>query len=93
MPADLPGELVADDWAIVRECLPKGWEEQARKTGAWRRSGRKLEGPDALLRILMIHLAAGYSLKETATRAKQAGLGDLSSAAIHKRLLAAEERL
>ena len=52
-----------------------------------------MEGPDALLRILMIHLAAGYSLKETATRAKQAGLGDLSSAAIHKRLLAAEERL
>ena len=93
MPTDLPGELVADDWVIVREFLPKGWEEQARKTGAWRRSGRKLEGPDALLRILMIHLAAGYSLKETATRAKQAGLGDLSSVAIHKRLLAAEEWL
>jgi hypothetical protein len=93
MPTDFSEELVADDWAIVREFLPLGWEEQARKTGAWRRSGRKLAGPDALLRILMIHLAAGYSLKETATRARQAGLGDLSSVAIHKRLLASEEWL
>jgi hypothetical protein len=93
MPTDLAEELVADDWAIVREFLPPGWEEQARKTGAWRRSGRKLAGPDALLRILMIHLAAGHSLKETATRARQAGLGELSAVAIHKRLLASEEWL
>jgi hypothetical protein len=93
MPTNFSEELVADDWEIVREFLPPGWEEQARKTGAWRRSGRKLAGPDALLRILMIHLAAGYSLKETATRARQAGLGELSSVAIHKRLLASEEWL
>jgi Transposase DDE domain len=93
MPTDLAEELVADDWEIVREFLPPGWEEQARKTGAWRRSGRKLAGPDALLRILMIHLAAGHSLKETATRARQAGLGELSAVAIHKRLLASEEWL
>lgn len=93
MPTDFAEELVADDWEIVREFLPPGWEEQARKTGAWRRSGRKLAGPDALLRILMIHLAAGYSLKETATRARQAGLGELSAVAIHKRLLASEEWL
>ena len=93
MPTGFSEDLVADDWEIVREFLPPGWEEQARKTGAWRRSGRKLAGPDALLRILMIHLAAGYSLKETATRARQAGLGELSSVAIHKRLLASEEWL
>jgi hypothetical protein len=93
MPTDLAEELVADDWVIVREFLPPGWEQQARKTGAWRRSGRKLAGPDALLRILMIHLAAGYSLKETATRARQAGLGELSAVAIHKRLLRSEEWL
>ena len=93
MATDLTDGLVADDWAIVRQWLPKGWEEQARETGAWRRSGRKIEGPDALLRILLIHLAAGYSLKETATRARQAGLGEMSAVAVHKRLLAAEEWL
>jgi hypothetical protein len=93
MPTDLADELVGDDWPVVREFLPKGWEEQARKTGAWRRSGRKLEDPDALLRILMIHLAAGCSLKETASRAKQAGLGQVSAVAIFKRLQASEEWL
>lgn len=86
-------EVVTDDWAVVRGFLPPGWEEQARKTGAWRRSGRKLEGPDALLHVLMIHLAAGYSLAETATRAEQAGLGELSSVAVFKRLRASEEWL
>jgi hypothetical protein len=93
MPTDLAQELVTDDWAILRDFLPPGWEEQARKTGAWRRTGRSLEGPDALLRILLMHLGSGYSLKETATRARQAGLGKLSAVAIHKRLLASEEWL
>jgi len=93
MPTDLAEDLIADDWAVVREFLPKGWEEQARKTGAWRRSGRKLDGPDALLHILMIHLAAGYSLQETASRAKQAGLGAVSAVSIFKRLQASEEWL
>lgn len=93
MLTDLADQMVGDDWPVVRSFLPKGWEEQARKTGAWRRSGRKLEGPDALLRILMIHLAAGCSLKETATRAKQAGLGQISAVAIFKRLQASEEWL
>lgn len=93
MATNLAQELVADDWSIVCEFLPKGWQEQARKTGAWRRTGRKLAGPDALLRILMIHLAAGYSLQETASRAKQAGLGEVSAVAVFKRLLASEEWL
>jgi len=93
MPTDLAEDLIADDWAVVREFLPKGWEEQARKTGAWRRSGRKLDGPNALLHILMIHLAAGYSLQETASRAKQAGLGAVSAVSIFKRLQASEEWL
>lgn len=93
MATNLADEMVGDDWPIVCEFLPKGWEEQARKTGAWRRSGRKLAGPDALLRILMIHLAAGCSLKETAARAKQAGLGQVSAVAIFKRLQASEEWL
>ena len=82
MPTDLADELVQDDWAVVCKFLPTGWEQKARDTGAWRRAGRKLEGPNALLRVLMIHLAAGFSWKETAARAKQAGLADLSAVAI-----------
>jgi hypothetical protein len=41
----------------------------------------------------MIHLAAGLSLAETATRARQSGLAQISSVGVHKRLRACEEWL
>jgi Transposase DDE domain len=91
MQSDL--ELVGDEWAVVRQFLPEGWAEQARKTGAWRRSPRAFKDPDTLLRVLLIHLTAGLSLTETAARAKQSGLAEISSVAIHKRLRSCEEWL
>lgn len=36
---------------------------------------RYIKSPEAVLRILLLHLANGYSLAETATRAQVAGLG------------------
>jgi len=93
MQPDLTQELVGDEWDVVRQFLPEGWSEQAHKTGAWRRSPRAFKDPDTLLRVLMMHLAAGYSLTETATRARQSGLAHVSSVAVHKRLRACEEWL
>ena len=84
--------LAKQDWAVVRSLLPDGWIEQARVSGAMRRA-RGIDGPEALLRILLLHLAAGYSLSETATRARAAGLGRLSAVALFKRVQAAEEWL
>jgi hypothetical protein len=46
-----------------------------------------------LLRVLMIHLADGCSLKETALRARQAGWCPISAVALFKRLQAAEQWL
>jgi hypothetical protein len=86
-------ELVGDEWEVVRQLLPEGWQEQARKSGAWRRSPRAFKDPETLLRVLMMHLAAGFSLMETAARAKQSGLAQVSSVAVHKRLRAGEEWL
>ncbi len=95
MPAEreVPEELVTDDWAVVQQFLPEGWQEQARKSGALQRTLRGVDGPEALLRILLIHVAAGCSLAETAVRAREAGFGKLSSVALFKRLRAAEEWL
>lgn len=84
--------LAREDWLVIRQLLPEGWEEQARVSGALRRA-RGIAGPEALLRILLIHLAAGYSLAETAVRARRAGLGHLSAVALFKRLQASEEWL
>ena len=79
-----------DDWQIVCQHLPQGWEEAARQLGALHRT-RGIPNADVLLRVLMVHLADGCSLKETALRAHQAGWCTLSSVAVFKRLQAAEQ--
>src|SRR5579872_584873 len=81
-----------DDWAVLCTFLPAGWEQKARELGALTRA-RGVSGPDALLRILLIHIANGCSLAETALRAQQAGLGQLNQSAVYKRLRSAEEWL
>lgn len=87
-------DAIADvgDWDVLCRFLPPGWAEEARARGALRRS-RRIEDPGTLLRVLMIHLAAGCSLQETAVRAREAGLADVSSVALFKRLRASEEWL
>ena len=77
------------NWAVLRRFLPSGWEEQARLSGAMKRS-RGVSGAEALLRTLLIHLANGCSLAETSVRARQTGLSAMSSVALFKRLRAAE---
>jgi Transposase DDE domain len=81
-----------DNWPILVSFLPAGWQEEAKKTGALTRC-RGVNGPEELLRILLIHLGKGYSLAETAVRAKLAGLGELTSVALFKRLRASEHWL
>nr|MDQ2900543.1 IS4/IS5 family transposase [Acidobacteriota bacterium] len=81
-----------DDWSVLCSFLPMGWEQKARDCGALTRA-RGVSGADALLRILLIHIANGCSLAETSTRARQAGLGQLNQSAVYKRLRASEEWL
>jgi hypothetical protein len=81
-----------DDWSLVCQLLPPGWQEQAHLLGALRRTRGFPDAP-VLLRTLLVHLAAGCSLKETVTRAQQAGWCDVSSVALFQRLRAAEQWL
>src|SRR5713226_2312357 len=81
-----------DDWAVLCTFLPAGWEQKARELGALTRA-RGVSGPDALLRILLIHIANGCSLAETSLRAEQLGLGQLNQSAVYRRLRSAEEWL
>ena len=81
-----------EDWEVLRRFLPVGWEEEARRSGALRRA-RGVDGAESLLRVLLMHLAAGCSLAETAARARTAGLAQLSAVALFKRLQASEEWL
>lgn len=78
------------DWELVMRFLPEGWRERARALGALRRA-KGFPDSERLLRTLLIHLVEGCSLKETAVRARRAGLAHVSSVAIWKRLQRAGE--
>ena len=77
---------VQEDWSIIEKVLPTGWLEAAQRTGAWRRRPRGIDDPGKLLRILLIHLADGCSLRETAGRARAGNLAAVSDVALLKRL-------
>jgi hypothetical protein len=83
--------LAMENWSVLCTFLPKGWKEMARSTGALRRA-RDITDAEALLRLLLMHVANGYSLAETAVRARQFGI-QLSAVAVFKRLRASEEWL
>jgi hypothetical protein len=78
------------DFEFLLSFLPAGWEEKARELGALRRC-RKVPDARVLLRVLLIHLAEGCSLRETALRARQGGIVDLSDVTVKNRLECAGE--
>lgn len=92
MERERSNQSAEEDWTVLRQFLPMGWEEAARTTGALRRA-RGVDGAESLLRILLIHLSSGCSLAETASRAQTAGLGQMSAVALFKRLQSSEEWL
>lgn len=85
--ADLRAET---DFDFLLTFLPPDWERKAKELGALLRC-RKFNNAQVLLRILLIHLAEGCSLRETAVRARQGGLADVSDVAIMDRLRQTEE--
>lgn len=76
---------LGEDWEVIERVLPDGWQEAARHTGALIRT-RGFENAAALLRVLLIHLVEGCSLRETAVRAEAGGLAKVSDVALLGRL-------
>ncbi|MFO1448862.1 MAG: IS4 family transposase [Opitutaceae bacterium] len=74
-----------DDWEILKGFFPVGWEALATEHHATK-GLRQDKSPEKLLQVLLMHLGCGFSLRETATRAAQAGLSQLSDVALLKRL-------
>lgn len=86
--AELPaGEVasIGQDWDVVTAMLPAQWQAKAVELGAMRRL-RGFDSVEALLRVLLIHLADGCSLRETVVRARAGDLADVSDVALLKRL-------
>jgi hypothetical protein len=76
---------LGEDWDIVESLLPERWMDMARESGAFRRA-RGFADARALLQVMLIHLADGCALRETAVRAALAGIAEVSDVALLKRL-------
>lgn len=81
-----------EDWEVLQGLFPEGWQEEAKQLGAVERL-RGFASVENLMRTLLLHVGQGYSLRETAVRAKTSGLGAVSDVALLKRLRQAEEWL
>ena len=81
-----------EDWSLLVSFLPGNWRELAASTGALK-GLRKNKSAENLLRVLLIHLGCGHSLRETAVRARKAQLAELSSVALWKRLRKSQDWL
>lgn len=82
-----------ENWQCLQRFLPEGWEGMARELGAWRRKPRSIPSTEALLRLLLIYLADGCSLRESVVRAREGGVASISDVALLKRLRASSDWL
>src|SRR2546426_2979262 len=79
-----------ESWKVLLGLFPEDWEQQARKTKSLERL-RGFETAEQLLRVLLMHVGQGYSLRETVVRAKASALAEISDVALLKRLRNADE--
>jgi hypothetical protein len=84
--------IAEENWKVLASLFPAGWQQMAWQSGAVKRL-RGFPSPDVLLRMLMLHVARGYSLRETVVRAKLANWTHISDVALLKRLRNSEEWL
>ena len=86
-------ENAADEgWDVLTGLFPDGWQQEALRTGAIERL-RGFSSADVLLRTLLLHVGNGFSLRETALRAKLADWADVSDVSLLKRLRNSESWL
>lgn len=83
---------MSEDWPLLLSFFPDNWKELAGKTDALKKL-RKDKDIENYLRTLLLHVGCGYSLRDTATRAKLAGLANISDVALLGRLKKAKDWL
>jgi hypothetical protein len=81
-----------EDWDLLASFFPRDWKKMARESGALK-GLRQDKSQESCLRVLLLHLGCGFSLRETVLRARQSGLANLSDVALLKRLRKSKEWL
>ena len=62
-----PPARITEEWELLVSFLPGNWRDLAAATGALK-GLCKDKSAENLLRVLLIHLGCGYSLRETEVR-------------------------
>lgn len=79
-----------ENWQTLCQFFPQGWRHKAFELGACQRL-RGISSTDVLLRMLLVHLADGISLKQTCNIAREAGWASISDVSLLKRLRQSSE--
>jgi len=81
-----------EDWQLLRSLLPRDWKQLGQAAGAMK-GLRQDKSEENYLRVLLMHLGCGLSMRETVVRAREANLANLSDVALLKRLRKSQEWL
>jgi IS4 transposase len=85
----MSADSLPEEWEIIREWLPADLDDRARRHQFFQRA-RGLTDAELWLRLILMHVAGGLSLEQTAVRARELRMAEISSVAIFKRLRRAE---
>jgi hypothetical protein len=80
-----PSNAVDEDWELLRSFFPADRLTLGFESGALR-GWRQDKSAETLLRLLLLQVGGGYSLRETVVRARAAPGAELSDGALLKRL-------
>jgi hypothetical protein len=81
-----------EDWELLLSFFPTDWRQLAQSTGALK-GLRQDKSEENYLRVLLMHLGCGLSMRETVTRAQEGHLADLSDVALLKRIRKSQDWL
>jgi hypothetical protein len=87
-----PINAAEEDWELLLSFFPADWKQLAQSTGALK-GLRQDKSEENYLRVLLLHLGCGLSMRETVTRAQEAQLANLSDVALLKRIRKSQEWL
>jgi hypothetical protein len=88
----MANDALPEEWEILREWLPEDLDARARQHQFFQRE-RGLTDGERWLRLILMHVAGGLSLEQTAVRARELALAQISGVALFKRLRKAESWL
>ncbi len=69
-----------EEWEVLRDWLPEDLNASARDHDFFQRE-RGLTDAERWLRLILMHVAGGLSLEQTAMRARELGLAEISAVA------------